>query len=266
MKNRLQGLVMGLIIGVLLSVSAAQATGVGTQQIEVFFKDLIFKFDGVEKTPDQGSFVYNGTTYVPIRFVSEALGLPVKYNGEKNTISIGAAYAAAPAMTIDKEKAYQAKVTTNKGSFTIELFAKDAPKTVNNFVFLANDRFYDGVVFHRIVESFVAQTGDPTGTGRGGPGYIFADELNNGHKYEPGIIAMANAGPNTNGSQFFICTGPDCAELNAEPLYTIFGKVIEGMDVVGAIASTPVELSQQYGDMSKPKEAVSIERIDIIVQ
>ncbi|TMV46637.1 hypothetical protein FE783_25345 [Paenibacillus mesophilus] len=263
MKNKLQGLVMGLIIGVLLSVSAAQATGVGTQQIEVFFKDLIFKFDGVEKTPNQGSFIYNGTTYVPIRFVSEALGVPVKYNGETSTISIGAAYAAAPAMTIDKEKAYQAKVTTNKGSFTIELFAKDAPKTVNNFVFLANDRFYDGVVFHRIIESFVAQTGDPTGTGRGGPGYVFADELNNGHKYEPGIIAMANAGPNTNGSQFFICTGADSEGLEND--YTIFGKVIEGMDVVKAIASTPVEASQ-YGEMSKPKEEVIIERIDIIVQ
>lgn len=264
MKNKLQGMVMGLIIGVLLSVSAAYATGAGTQ-IEVYFKDLVFKFDGVEKKPKQESLIYNGSTYIPIRFVSESIGIPVRYNEESGTISIGARYAAPPAMTIDKEKSYQANVTTNKGSFTIELFAKDAPKTVNNFVFLANERYYEGSPFHRIIESFVVQTGAPPGTWRGELGYTFEDELNNGHKYEPGIVAMANAGPNTNESQFFICTGKECEFLNSNPDYSIFGKVIGGMDVVNAIASTPVE-KNQVGEMSKPKEEVSIQRVDIIAK
>ncbi|WP_420817530.1 peptidylprolyl isomerase [Paenibacillus ginsengarvi] len=261
MKNKLQGLVMGLIVGVLLSFTVAQASG-GTP-IEVYVKDFIFKINGVEKKPEQESFIYNGTTYVPIRFVSEALGLPVKYNGDTSTISIGQSYAAAPPMSIDTSKTYLAKVKTKQGSFTIELYAKDAPKTVNNFVFLAKDRYYDGVPVHRILSDFVIQTGDPTGTGRGGPGYTFADELNNGHKYELGTLAMANAGPNTNGSQFFICIGEESLQLNESPFYTIFGKVIEGMEIVSQIAATPVTMSE-YGEMSKPQEAVTIETIEIV--
>lgn len=261
MKNKLQGIVMGLIIGILLTVSFANATGTASQ-IEVYFKDLRFKIDGVEKAPDQKSFVYNGSTYVPIRFVSEALGAPVRYNEATSTITIGYAYAAAPEMNIDTNKSYLAQVTTTKGSFQIELFAKDAPITVNNFITLAKDRFYNDVIFHRIIQTFVVQTGDPTGTGRGGPGYIFKDELNNGFKYEPGIVAMANAGQNTNGSQFFICTGEECRELNREPKWTIFGKVVEGMDVVQAIAAVPVS-EDDYGDLSKPMEEVKIEHIEI---
>ncbi|AOZ92377.1 peptidylprolyl isomerase [Paenibacillus crassostreae] len=166
-----------------------------------------------------------------------------------------------PAMEIDITKSYEAEMTTSKGTFTIELFAKDAPITVNNFVFLAKQGFYDDVIFHRIIESFMIQTGDPEGSGRGGPGYKFEDEKTT-YQYEPGIVAMANAGSNTNGSQFFICTGADSASLNSQPNYTIFGKVTNGMDVVQAIAATPVEVGAS-GEMSSPTETVQIKEIKI---
>ncbi len=172
-------------------------------------------------------------------------------------------YQKAPDMTIDVNRQYYATVDTTKGTFKIELFAKDAPKTVNNFVFLSKDHFYDGVIFHRIIKTFMIQTGDPYGTGAGGPGYKFEDELNNGHMYEPGVVAMANAGPNTNGSQFFIGTGEDVKNLNSMPNYTIFGKVVEGMDTVEKIASTPVTNDPNSGEPSKPTEQVSIKTITI---
>ncbi|NOU99071.1 peptidylprolyl isomerase [Paenibacillus planticolens] len=172
-------------------------------------------------------------------------------------------WSKAPDMTIDTNKTYQAEVTTSKGSFTIDLFAKDAPKTVNNFVFLSKEGFYNNVTFHRIIKSFMIQTGDPQGTGMGGPGYKFADELKTTHKYEPGIVAMANSGPNTNGSQFFICSGADCANLNQMPNYTIFGKVTqEGMATIAKIADTPVEMGGEASP-SKPKEKVTINAITI---
>ncbi|WP_248925558.1 peptidylprolyl isomerase [Paenibacillus hamazuiensis] len=171
-------------------------------------------------------------------------------------------WSKPPEMKIDPNKSYQATVKTSKGTFKVELFAKDAPKTVNNFVFLSKEGFYNDVVFHRIMKTFMVQTGDPTGTGRGGPGYQFEDELKSPYKYEPGIVAMANAGPNTNGSQFFICTGEDSKNLNKMPNYTIFGKVIEGMDIVQAIAATPVQASAT-GEMSSPKEKVTIQSIEI---
>ncbi|MBB3110377.1 cyclophilin family peptidyl-prolyl cis-trans isomerase/predicted small lipoprotein YifL [Paenibacillus phyllosphaerae] len=171
---------------------------------------------------------------------------------------------AMPEMTIDQSKTYLAHFTTNKGDFTVELFAKDAPQTVNSFVFLSNEKFYDGVKFHRIIETFMIQTGDPTGTGSGGPGYNIPDELDNGYKYDEGIVAMANTGaPDSGGSQFFICTGADAANLNSMPNYTIFGKVVEGMDVVTAIAQTPVEASQMTGEVSVPSEEIKIETISI---
>ncbi|WP_202128765.1 peptidylprolyl isomerase [Paenibacillus dendrobii] len=171
-------------------------------------------------------------------------------------------WTSAPEMKIDTSKTYQAEVKTSKGSFTIELFAKDAPKTVNNFVFLSKEGFYNDVTFHRIIESFMIQTGDPTGTGAGGPGYSFEDEKTS-YKYEPGIVAMANAGPNTNGSQFFICTGADSDFLNSQPNYTIFGKVTDGMDTVKKIAATPVEANPDTGETSKPTEKVTIDSIKI---
>ncbi|NHW34320.1 peptidylprolyl isomerase [Paenibacillus aceris] len=172
-------------------------------------------------------------------------------------------WSKAPDMTIDTNKTYQAEVTTSKGSFTIDLFAKEAPKTVNNFVFLSKEGFYNNVTFHRIIKSFMIQTGDPQGTGMGGPGYKFADELKTTHKYEPGTVAMANSGPNTNGSQFFICSGADCANLNQMPNYTIFGKVTQdGMATIAKIADTPVEMGGE-STPSKPKEKVTINAITI---
>ena len=145
-----------------------------------------------------------------------------------------------PEMVIDVSKKYSAEIRTTKGDFTIELFAEDAPLAVNNFVFLAGHRYFEGIVFHRIVPDFVIQTGDPTGTGGGGPGYSFPDELDSPHRYETGIVAMANAGPDTNGSQFFICTGELCKGLNQYPFYTIFGRVTRGLDTVLTIGETPV--------------------------
>ncbi|MDP5273978.1 peptidylprolyl isomerase [Chengkuizengella axinellae] len=171
-----------------------------------------------------------------------------------------------PEMQIDPNKSYSAIIQTTKGEFTVELFADIAPITVNNFVFLANENFYDGIIFHRIIETFMIQTGDPLGTGRGGPGYQFEDELDTPHQYEPGILAMANSGENTNGSQFFICTGEDSRNLNMYPNYTIFGKVTEGMETVTNIAKTPVTMNPNGGDPtpSMPTEEVKIESIEII--
>ncbi|UKS28974.1 peptidylprolyl isomerase [Paenibacillus sp. HWE-109] len=172
-------------------------------------------------------------------------------------------WTKAPDMMIDVKKTYQADVVTSKGSFTIDLFADEAPKTVNNFVFLSKEGFYNNITFHRIIKTFMIQTGDPKGTGTGGPGYKFADELKTTHKYEAGIVAMANSGPNTNGSQFFICSGDDCASLNKSPNYSIFGKVTaEGMATIAKIAETPVEMGGE-ATPSKPKEKVTITSITI---
>ena len=142
-------------------------------------------------------------------------------------------YSVAPAMVIDPQKKYQATFKTEKGDFVIELYADKAPQTVNNFVFLARDGFYDNTTFHRVIKGFMAQGGDPTGSGRGGPGYNFADEFHPALKHSgPGILSMANAGPNTNGSQFFI-THVATAWLDGK--HAVFGKVTQGMDVVLSI-------------------------------
>lgn len=136
-------------------------------------------------------------------------------------------------MEIDAEKTYQIEMQTNRGLIAIEMYPQHAPKTVNNFVFLTRQRFYDGVKFHRVIDNFVIQGGDPTGTGRGGPGYKFEDETaGNPLKHETGMLSMANAGPNTNGSQFFITHSP---QPHLDGKHTVFGKVIGGMDVVNAI-------------------------------
>jgi len=172
-------------------------------------------------------------------------------------------WASPPEMQIDPAKKYYAVLDTSLGTFKIELFASESPKTVNNFVFLSREGYYNGVIFHRIIKSFMIQSGDPQGTGMGGPGYKFADELPVKHKYDPGIVAMANAGPNTNGSQFFICTGANAAGLNNMPNYTQFGMVIEGMENVQKIASVPVGPSAS-GEVSKPKDPPVINKITII--
>ncbi|MBM4422895.1 MAG: peptidylprolyl isomerase [Chloroflexi bacterium] len=142
-------------------------------------------------------------------------------------------YKSAPDMIIDPKKKYTALFKTEKGDFEVALLADRAPKTVNNFVFLARDKFYDGVTFHRVIKDFMAQGGDPTGTGTGGPGYKFADEIHPALRHDgPGILSMANAGPGTNGSQFFI-THVATAWLDGK--HTVFGKVAKGMDVVLSI-------------------------------
>lgn len=152
-----------------------------------------------------------------------------------------------PEMQIDPEKTYRAKMETSKGLIELELYPEYAPKTVNNFVFLAQEGYYDGVIFHRVINDFVIQGGDPTGTGAGGPGYKFKDELlGNPLKHETNVISMANAGPNTNGSQFFITHSPQ-AHLDGK--HTVFGKVVTGADVIDAIQQgdqmEKVEISEE---------------------
>jgi peptidyl-prolyl cis-trans isomerase B (cyclophilin B) len=142
-------------------------------------------------------------------------------------------YSAPPAMQIDAAKNYKATFETSRGNIIVELFAKEAPKTVNNFVFLAKEGFYDGTIFHRVIPDFMIQGGDPTGTGRGGPGYRFEDEFKgNPHVHTKGTLSMANAGPGTNGSQFFI-THVETPWLNGK--HTVFGKVLTGQDIVDSV-------------------------------
>ncbi len=151
-----------------------------------------------------------------------------------------------PPICIDPVKRYTAEMVTSKGTMAIALDPVAAPKTVNNFVVLARYHYFEGISFHRVIPGFVLQGGDPEGSGRGGPGYKFEDELPRPGRYELGSLAMANAGPNTNGSQFFVISGPDGMRL--PPQYSLFGKVVKGLDVVAAIdavgtkgAGTPTE-------------------------
>jgi cyclophilin family peptidyl-prolyl cis-trans isomerase len=162
-----------------------------------------------------------------------------------------------PAMQLEEGKNYGAIIRTTKGDIVVDLFESEAPRTVNNFVFLANQGYYENVSFHRIIKDFMVQTGDPTGTGAGGPGYRFADEPVT-RPYVRGTLAMANAGPNTNGSQFFIVH----ADAGLPPNYTIFGIVTEGLDVLDAIANVPVRPSSR-GEMSVPTEPVSLTGVEI---
>lgn len=146
-------------------------------------------------------------------------------------------YSEPPEFTIDLDKSYSATIQTNHGAIEVDLDAGRSPITVNNFVTLARDGFYDGVIFHRVIEGFMIQGGDPTGTGTGGPGYRFRDELDGSGQYSRGTVAMANAGPNTNGSQFFVCH----SDVGLPHSYTIFGQVSGAMDAVDAIATTATE-------------------------
>ena len=163
-------------------------------------------------------------------------------------------FDSEPPMLIDPAHRYAAQMTTSKGEVVIALDPVSAPKAVNSFVFLARYHYYDGIVFHRIIPGFVLQGGDPTGSGSGGPGYRFADELPEAGKYRVGSLAMANAGPNTNGSQFFVISGPDGVRL--PPLYSHFGEVVSGLEVVEKI--------DKVGSRSgTPKEQVVIESVTI---
>ncbi len=163
-------------------------------------------------------------------------------------------YSQPPEMTIDPTANYQAKIKTDKGDMLIDLFAEKVPTTVNNFVFLAKEGFYDGVIFHRVIDDFMAQTGDPTGTGRGGPGYRFNDEFHPKLRHDgPGVLSMANAGPNTNGSQFFIT---HIATPWLDNKHSVFGQVVEGLDVLMSIPAHDPD------DPNAP--AIKIQTIEII--
>ncbi len=160
-----------------------------------------------------------------------------------------------PPMCIDPARRYEATLQTNLGTMVIELDAAGAPQTTNNFVTLARWHFYDGVIFHRIIEGFMCQGGDPDGTGRGGPGYRFADELPAPGRYEVGSVAMANAGPNTNGSQFFIVSGPSGTRL--PPQYSLFGRVTDGLDVLAQMQSVATDAQD------RPLDQVVIQSVTI---
>ncbi len=181
---------------------------------------------------------------------------------ENDTTTIGVnmnnkTYNSEHPMTIDVSKNYTALIKTNYGDIKVEFFTNDAPKTVNNFITLSNDGYYDSVIFHRVISGFMIQGGDPSGTGHGEygkfPGYEFEDELNNQIPYSKGILAMANRGPNTNGSQFFIMHVDYPLPYN----YTIFGKVVDGLDVVDKIASVETDSSD------RPLEDVIISTVEI---
>lgn len=161
-------------------------------------------------------------------------------------------YAGPPAMAIDPAKSYTATIETSAGQMVADLYVDDAPKTVNNFVFLAKDGFYDGVIFHRVIKGFMIQGGDPTGTGRGGPGYRFDDEPVK-RAYDRGTLAMANAGPNTNGSQFFVMH----ADYELPPNYTVFGKLTSGEDTMDTIATA------KTGAQDRPVDPVTITSVTI---
>ena len=166
-------------------------------------------------------------------------------------------FAEAPEMGIDPSKRYTATMETSMGSLVIALDPIAAPRTVNNFVYLAAQHYYDGVIFHRIISGFMCQGGDPDGSGRGGPGYKFGDELPKPGKYQIGSLAMANAGPNTNGSQFFIVSGPSGCGL--PPLYSLFGQVVKGLDIVEMMQNVPT------GPGDRPKTDVVIKSVAITV-
>lgn len=163
-----------------------------------------------------------------------------------------------PGVLVDEDRLNRtATIKTSEGDITVELFGEESPMTVSNFLVLANTGFYDGIIFHRVIEGFMIQGGDPTGTGTSGPGYRFPDELGGEHTtYPPGTLAMANSGPNTNGSQFFIMHG----DVNLPNAYTIFGRVVDGQDVVDAIATTETN-GPRSGD--RPVEDITINSIEL---
>jgi len=166
-------------------------------------------------------------------------------------------FTAAPPICIDSTHTYAAEIKTDKGTIDVDLDQKRAPNTVNSFVFLARNHFYDGLTFHRVVPGFVLQGGDPEGTGAGGPGYKFPDELPKAGEYKLGSLAMANSGPDTNGSQFFVISGDQGAKL--DPKYSLFGQVTNGLDVVARIDA----LGNPDDQSGKPKEPITMSSVTI---
>lgn len=184
--------------------------------------------------------------------VEEITETTIQDNKGESTMSDEKVYSSMPEMSIDQSKSYTAVIQTSMGDLTVEFFSDTAPVTVNNFISLSKDGYYDNIIFHRVISGFMIQGGDPSGTGHGEygkfPGYTFEDELNNQQPYEKGILAMANAGPNTNGSQFFIMH----VDYPLPYQYTIFGKVTDGLDVIDTIASV------QTAEGDRPVEDVVI--------
>ena len=212
---------------------------VGILAFAVYLQNAVGNTPGTAATPTPASNVSAQTACTNLTF-GPAL-TPLGANAGKKS------YTAAPAMGINSAHKYLATIKTAKGTITLCLDPSLAPNTVNNFVFLARNQFYDGLKFHRVEPSFVIQGGDPKGDGSGGPGYKFNDEPVKS-EYRAGAVAMANSGPNTNGSQFFICTVDDTRKL--QKLYNLFGYVASGMDVVGKIAVGDVMTSVTVQEQS----------------
>lgn len=204
------------------------------------------------------AFVFGAGYYFSNRGAD--LQIPANDMSDKIVSPQNLQWASAPEIEIDTAKKYAAVIKTSEGDMAFELFANETPITVNNFVFLANNDFYNGIKFHRIIKGFMVQSGDPKGDGTGGPGYSFNDEPIT-RDYERGILAMANSGPNTNGSQFFIMHADNPLPKN----YVIFGKMIEGFDVLDEIAEIPVT-ANKFGEMSAPTRNVLINGVDIFEQ
>ncbi|MEI6238499.1 MAG: peptidylprolyl isomerase [bacterium] len=219
---------------------------------------LLINSSGKDKTEVKNNKITNTASVAPQDVTPVVASVPTVQPVPPTTTSPTLPEATTTNTNININKKEMITIDTNKGVIKLELYSKDAPKTVENFVTLAKKGFYDGVIFHRIIKGFMIQGGDPTGTGRGGPGYSFADELNpntDSYKagYVRGTVAMANSGPDTNGSQFFIMH----ADYSLPHAYTIFGKVVSGMDVVDAIAN----MEKDGGD--RPLEKVIMNKVTV---
>ena len=228
------------IFGAVLVAGAVLLSGCTTPEVrkESGVKDDLSFYPDKEKPASEQTTAPQSKTAKP----------PVA--AQDNSLTNKPMYSTPPEMTINPEKKYVATIKTDVGDISVELAAKETPITVNNFVFLAREKFYDGVIFHRTIPGFMIQGGDPTGTGMGGPGYKFADEPFSG-KYVRGTVAMANSGPNTNGSQFFIMH----QDSALPPNYTIFGQAVAGLDVVDKIAEAA---TKPGGEGSSPVTPVKI--------
>jgi cyclophilin family peptidyl-prolyl cis-trans isomerase len=248
-----------------ITISSAVLNGKITSTEEISSADTFFDLGTipgyyvtkipVQSTTPAGEFSTDLTgllSYQTYYYRANVSGQETGYGTEQS-------FTTLPAMVIDPNKTYSATIKTNYGDIILELLPKEAPKAVNNFVLLSRQGYYKGVVFHRIVKDFMIQSGDPTGTGSGSPGYRFADEEIT-REYLAGTLAMANSGVNTNGSQFFI-TLVDCRKI-LQKKYTIFGIVTSGFDIVQQLGEVPVT-ANQYGELSKPTVEVFIEDITI---
>jgi len=194
-----------------------------------------------------------GMTTVPGDTITGEVECPPEEGASERVVE----FAEEPPMCIDESKTYVATIETSMGTMVAELYPDRAPRTVNSFVTLARYRYFEGIIFHRVIKDFVIQGGDPTGTGSGGPGYQFDDELPQAGEYELGSLAMANSGPNTNGSQFFVITGPNGVSL--PPKYSLFGKVIEGLEVAD-------EIQNVLTVAERPEIPVVINKVTISVE